>query len=105
MDKQIRKSAKEVMSGHQVLEEVVTSLGSVGYRPLASPGMRRQAHDECNGSDWGCKWWALLLTSLLILMFFVFIIAYEFYWRNKLLEMHEDHQHSHPMDHLEREGV
>lgn len=83
VDKQIRSSMKTAKKP-QVLDEVVSSLGSVGYQPLISPGIRRQAQDECNGSDWGCKWWAVLLCFLFVLLFFILIIAYEFYWHKKL---------------------
>jgi len=86
VDKQIRSHTTTAAAGvttignkNQVLEEVVASLGSIGYRPLSSPRLIRRTTDEdCDGSNWGCKWSTLLITGVGLFVFFAFIIAYEY---------------------------
>uniref|UniRef100_H2YN33 LysM domain-containing protein n=1 Tax=Ciona savignyi TaxID=51511 RepID=H2YN33_CIOSA len=76
VDKEIRKTVRssDVLERNEILEEVVSSLGSVGYRPLPLPG----AKDDCSGADWGVKWWVLLL-GFLVVFFILAIGGYEYY--------------------------
>lgn len=80
VDKEIRKTVKKTLDppnqqgSNETLNEVVSSLGSVGYRPLRPP---RTAADECNGSDWGVKWWVLLLGFIVVLGLIIVLIFSE----------------------------
>nr|XP_002125253.1 lysM and putative peptidoglycan-binding domain-containing protein 3 [Ciona intestinalis] len=78
LDKEIRKTVRSsdaLGERNEVLEEVVSSLGSIGYRPLPPPGGK----DDCNGADWGVKWWVLLLGFLAIFFLFMILGGYEYY--------------------------
>ena len=85
VDKEIRKTVRkndELQSDkNEVLEEVVSSIGSVAYRPLLPPGSKA---DDCDGADWGFKWWAVLLTFAVVLLLLIFI----------LVEYYVAHEHS-----------
>ncbi|CAK8676581.1 unnamed protein product [Clavelina lepadiformis] len=85
MDKEIRKTVRKndklETERNETLHEVVSSLGSVGYRPLPIPGSRPTV-DECNGADWGVKWWVLLLCFVIVLIAAIFI-GVEYYLYHK----------------------
>nr|CAB3263578.1 lysM and putative peptidoglycan-binding domain-containing protein 3 [Phallusia mammillata] len=91
VDKEIRKTVRKNDELHsernEVLEEVVSSLGSVGYRPLLPPGSHR--HDDCDGSDWGLKWWVILICFVVVIIVFVLIMV-EFYLNYS--EMHSSNR-------------
>ena len=78
VDKEIRKTVKknsEVLSSEKnaTLNEVVPTLGSIGFRQLAPP----RSSDECNGSDWGVKWWVLLLFFVAVSLVVIIIICFD----------------------------
>lgn len=94
VDKEIRKSTKQVTSHNPALEEVVTrSLGSVGYRPLAAS----RRHDDCNGSDWGCRARTVIVWAVVVLAFIALVLGYEFYKNNPHHE--HDNDTSDPLHH------
>ena len=75
VDKEIRKTIKMNnrigIEKNEILQEVVSSLGSVGYRPLPLPKSKTK---ECDGANWGIKWSTLLIVCIVVLIvFFVFV--------------------------------
>ena len=80
VDKEIRKTIKQSdnisMEKNEVLEEVVSSLGSVGYRPLPLPTSKTK---ECDGASWGIKWSTLLIIVLIIFVIILVLVGINVY--------------------------
>jgi len=80
VDKEIRSTVKSVhaVEKNETLEEVVSSLGSVGFQPLPIPAV--SSVNECDGSSWGLTRSTVLLSILFGLgLVFVFILLRHIY--------------------------
>lgn len=80
VDKEIRstvKKAENQIDKNEILEEVVSSLGSVEFQSVPLPGAKSSA--ECDGSSWGLTW-QMVMVSFVFGMIFVagFIIIKDF---------------------------
>ena len=79
VDKEIRKTIKMNdkmgVEKNEALEEVVSSLGSVGYRPLPFPTAKTK---ECDGATWGVKWSTLLICFVIFLIVFIIFVVIKF---------------------------
>ena len=76
VDKEIRKTLKNNdkigLEKNEALEEVVSSLGSVGYRPLPLPVSKAKDFD---GASWGVKWTTLLVCFVLCLVLVLIFVG------------------------------
>ena len=75
VDKEIRNTVKIVNATgkNETLEEVVSSLGSVGFQPLPIPSATN--FNECDGANWGLTWSTLLVSFVFgFVLVIVFII-------------------------------
>ena len=75
VDKEIRDTVQKSANAagkNEALEEVVSSLGSVGFQPLPLPGTK--LHD-CDGATWGLKWSTVMLSFVFgLALVIVFIL-------------------------------
>ena len=80
VDKDILSTVKKTENNivkNEVLEEVVSSLGSVKFQPLPLPGTKPPS--ECDGSTWGLTWQMVIVSFVVGLVFIVgFIIIKDF---------------------------
>lgn len=83
VDKEIRKTIKSSdkigCEKNEALEEVVSSLGSIGYRPLPWPNSKAK---EWDGSSWGVNWYSLLLFFVICLILVFVCLGIKFYFIN-----------------------
>jgi len=64
--KSLDREIENVQINNQVLQEVVTTLGSTGYRPLRVPS--NHSSSRGNGSNWKCYLAAVLLFTALVVI-------------------------------------
>ena len=81
VDKEIRNMVKSVHAAekNETLEEVVSSLGSVGFQPLPVPAASATIN-ECDGSMWGVTRSTVLLSIVFgLTLVGVFIVLRQLY--------------------------
>ena len=81
VDKEIRKTIKNSdkikYEKNETLKEVVSSLGSVGYRPLPLPNLKSKHSD---GSSWGVNWYTLFISFVVCLVLILVCVGIKFYF-------------------------